>query len=460
MTILRKIKVNPIKIPKGREISNRRIGMLLKEMCHVPGQAAAIRFFDQGSKSDYEALVKILGNKEVRSWMDDTGKITWSDYQEWAGKSTDESFLFAVHDSRMPTLSGVREVRGFVNIYSERSEKFRIKRLVKYGLIDSVLKGKHILEVSMAMMLGEKGGRVGTGLMSSALRQSCLQISSLLNYPKHSDLILYAFIDPINLSSVRSFEASGFIRKGKMKYDPDSMEESWFYVIDWQILQNKINGALLKLYESKIKIIREPQKTDSHCGPAVTKALLGFNNIEVSQDGVTEAARVKGRLIEYGMRPSDIARAVTKLAPGLCLWFKQDTSAKDLVTLVKKYKLPVGVNWQGLFYNSVEEEKRKDPNSDHGHYSIVIDIEPEKDEITIDDPYSEFFNISRIFSYRWFKKRWWDIDYIRDKKTKVIGSSNTKKFIFLVAPKGMKLPDSLNLRPAKDLKELDKLEKA
>lgn len=432
-----------------------------ESVSHISGQAAAIRFFDPNSMEDFEILKEILSVKEVRSWMDESGKISKSDYQEWAGKWTNDSFLFAVHDAREKLKKNLKIVRGFVNIYSERSEKFRIKRMMRDGLVKGSLKGKHVLEVSMALRPMKDGKITGSGLMSSALRQCCLQVRSLLGYPKQSDLILYGFVDPGNMASARALEASGFIKRGKMKYDYDSEDESLVYILSWKKLHKKIKGGLLKLYESgaqecKVKLKLQAQITDSHCGPAVVSGLLGFYDIKVTQDEVVEAANVKSRLKKHGMRPDQMAKAIRLLAPNLNIWFKQNANRRDLDVLINKYELPVVVDWQGLFYDTVKEERQKNPDGERGHYSIVVDINPEMDEITIADPYSDYVNSPRKFSYRWFKKRWWDVDHIIDRKTKEIDSIYTKKLILLAVPKELELPGSLKLEAAKNLSSLRK----
>ena len=428
---------------------------------HISGQAAAIRFFDPNSIEDFELLKEILSVKEVRSWMDDSGNISKSDYQEWAGKWTNDSFLFAVHDAREKLKRKLKIVRGFVNIYSERSEKFRIKRMVRAGFVKGSLKNRHVLEVSMALRPLSDGKIVGSGLMSSALRQCCLQVRSLLGYPKQSDLILYGFVDPDNMASARALEASGFVKRGKMKYDQDSEKDSWVYILSWRKLHRKIKGGLLKLYEEgsnecKVKVDLNAQKTDSHCGPAVVQGLLSFFDISVSQDEVVEAAKVKSRLKKHGMRPDQIYKAVKFLAPNLSFWFKQNANSRDLDLLINKYELPVVVNWQGLFYDTVKEEKLGNPDGDRGHYSIAVDFKSNRDQITIADPYSDYVNIPRVFSYRWFKKRWWDVDHISDRKTKKINSIYTKKLILVLAPKDLVLPENLHLESAKKLFTLGK----
>lgn len=220
----------------------------------IPGQAAAIRFFDQDSKEGYQAILDITKGKESKKWMDHVARLTWSDYREWAGKHTFDSFLFSVHDARLETKEDQQYIRGFVNIYSERGEKFRIKRMKELGFIKpSHDKTQIALEVSFAVRPLKEGIQSGSGLMSSALRQSCLQVRALLNYPKHSNLILFGFIDPENIPSRRTLESSGFVKKGMMTYDSTTTEKSALYILSWRLLHQKVKGKMLELYNTSQK---------------------------------------------------------------------------------------------------------------------------------------------------------------------------------------------------------------
>lgn len=423
-------------------------------LSHIVGQAAALRFFDENSRDDFKAMNEILTHKQIKHWMDDVGKLSWSDYKYWAGNHSRQSFLFSVHDSRLENPDEVKKIRGFVNIYSERGEKFRVKRMAKLGLIREST-DKHFLEFSMALRLFKNGLLSGSGLMSSALRQSCLQVKALLNLAKTSDLVIFGFIDPKNINSVRAIQASGFVKKGKAKYDSTSDEASDIYILSWRKLQKIVEERMEKALRNKMKIIMEPQITDSHCGPAVIKALLQFNGIITTQDQIVEAAKVKSTIMKKGMRPKQIADAVEKLDSKMKFWFKQNASIRDLDKLIHTYKIPVGINWQGLFYKSADEERAKYKKEDRGHYSIVIDVDKKKKEIILDDPYREYFEVPRVFSYEWFKSRWFDADEVVDKKTKKKSIVKTNKFIFIVTPKNTEFPKDLGM---KDINELVMLE--
>lgn len=202
------------------------------------------------------------------------------------------------------------------------------------------------------------------------------------------------------------------------------------------------------------------QLTDSHCGPAVIQALLGHVDILVSQDDVVDAARAKSRLKKHGTRPDQLARAVRRLAPDITFWVKQHTSKHDLETLLHEQRWPVVVNWQGLFYGTVEEEKLKHPYGNRGHYSIVLGINVEKDKIIIMDPYREFSTQPREFSLKWFEKRWHDEDCEKDPETGLEIKVKTKRMMFLLAPKDVTFPKELHMEEQQILTFAERAENA
>ncbi|MEO8580951.1 MAG: cysteine peptidase family C39 domain-containing protein [Patescibacteria group bacterium] len=193
-----------------------------------------------------------------------------------------------------------------------------------------------------------------------------------------------------------------------------------------------------------IRLPRVVQQTDSHCGPAVLQLLYAHRKKNFTQDEIVAAARI-GKLIKSrGSRPKQLAKAVQKLTPNLQFWFKQGATSEDLHTLIKKYKLPVAINWQGLFYNTPEEERRS--SGDRGHYSVVINIDPRKDSIRIADPYPDFARKPRTFSLEWFEKRWWDSARDKNPKSGRIESIETKHFIYILTPKSVTFPAKLGMQ--------------
>lgn len=246
----RPLHQKPYSVPRGVNL-NSAPKLPLENVYHTPGQNAAICFFDPHSEEDLQAMKEILRGKAVKKWMDDATQVTKSEYRNWAGTEDDTSFLFAVLDARVSDPAEMKYVRGFVYIYSEREEKFRIRRIEKYGFLPPPTKPRYALEVSFAVRPLPDGAQSGSGLMSSSLRQACLQVQMLLNAAEDKEVVIFAFVDPENEGAQRTLEASGFVKKGLMKYDWDSEGETCLYILNWRILQKKIREKLVAVLQNQ-----------------------------------------------------------------------------------------------------------------------------------------------------------------------------------------------------------------
>jgi hypothetical protein len=220
--------------------------LFLENLYHSPGEAAAIRFFKPSSIKDLSIMRTILKAKPVKEWMDYAGYLSKREYLELTDKKSKNAFLYAVLDTRTSDLKKLNQVRGFVYFYSEREEKFRVKRMVKQELFTAKRGEAYYLEASFAL---KPGNLKGSGLMSSALRQACYQTHLLLNSPSKPDIQIFAFVDPENLPARRTLEASGFKLAGHMLYDRDSSEESALYLLNWRLLHKKMRKKLLETQE-------------------------------------------------------------------------------------------------------------------------------------------------------------------------------------------------------------------
>lgn len=218
----------------------------LASLYHIPGENAAIRFFDPDSVSDLEALQQILKGKESKKWMDDASALTISDYQDWAGTHTHEHFLFAVLDARDPSPQALTQIHGFVYLYSEKAEKFRVKRMVKRGMLPAGTNPHSCLEVSFAAKPRAEGVQQGSGLIGSATRQSCQQVKLLREDDSSDRLKLFAFIDLQNEPARRTLVSAGFEPGGTLRYDWDSQEDSEFFLLNWKKLQEKTHQKLVE----------------------------------------------------------------------------------------------------------------------------------------------------------------------------------------------------------------------
>jgi len=245
--IKRQLHPHPIKLPKDLVLPTYPPAFK-QNFSHIPGQASIIRFFDPDSDSDYQAMKDIVTGKQSQIWMDESRHLPRSEYYDWAATSTNDSFLFAVHNAASTTDEELAYVQGFVYIYSEREEKFRVKRMEKKGFLIPNQPHRHALEVSFAVRpKREDQTQQGSGLMSSALRQSCFQVKKLINPTRQSDIQLFGFVDPQNSPAQRTLIASGFLKKGAMRYDSDSEDISYLYLLSWRKLMEK---TTIKLREA------------------------------------------------------------------------------------------------------------------------------------------------------------------------------------------------------------------
>lgn len=179
------------------------------------------------------------------------------------------------------------------------------------------------------------------------------------------------------------------------------------------------------------------QISEAHCGAAVLEMLLAVLGEQVTQEEIAAAADVEDTIAEHGMRVDQIALASSRLAPHLQFWYKYKSTLDDLrVVLNKGYG--VGVEWQGLFYDSEEEEK---VDGDYGHYSIVSHIDEERKLVIIVDPYKDFSRQDRLFPIDFFLRRWWDTNEVRDPHTGRPHIVEDVRLMFFVTFMGDEFPE-------------------
>lgn len=184
-------------------------------------------------------------------------------------------------------------------------------------------------------------------------------------------------------------------------------------------------------------IHRVQQISESHCGPAVLEMLLESIGVEIDQEEVREAAQIsKERLDEHGMRIDQIALACLKLAPHVNFWYKYSANLDDIRYLLSK-GYAVAVEWQGLFYDSEDEEADdldEDDDPDFGHYSIIVRVDDDADSLIIVDPYKDFTDQNRIVHIPVFMSRWWDTNEFEDPHTGRNEVVEDYRVLFFVAP--------------------------
>ena len=153
------------------------------------------------------------------------------------------------------------------------------------------------------------------------------------------------------------------------------------------------------------------QISESHCGAAVLQMLLETMGVTTDQNTIVAAARAEDSIEEHGLRVDQLAVAANRLAPHLIFWYKYYSSLEDLKYLLEK-NIAIGVEWQGLFYQSIEEEEANEEDGDFGHYSVVAFYDEELQQIVLVDPYKDFAQQNRVFALDFFLERWWDTNEI------------------------------------------------
>jgi hypothetical protein len=191
-------------------------------------------------------------------------------------------------------------------------------------------------------------------------------------------------------------------------------------------LEDKVSGLPFP------KMIRPKQITSSHCGPAVLTSLYSNFGVKASQKGIVASLRLQKKIMKYGLNIKELGKASRIIGKGaFVFWKKSGARISDLELAVNKYKNPVAVEWQGIFYEESDE--------DNGHYSIVTKIDKKAGIMRICDSYPLFAGVDRKFKTHDFEKRWWDVNIVKGRTLR------DNKVMFLVAPKGESWPKKLGM---------------
>lgn len=173
---------------------------------------------------------------------------------------------------------------------------------------------------------------------------------------------------------------------------------------------------------------RVKQTTSSHCGPATLVSLFSFLGVRTSQGRIVRSLRAENKIKDTGLIIKDLARGVRIVGKGnFTFWKKEDATIGDLDRIVNKHKFPVGVEWQGVFY--------EDEEGDNGHYCVITEVNRFKGYLKLSDPYKRFAGLDRKFRISDFEKRWWDEN----------GLIYDRKLMFLITSKKEQFPRSLGM---------------
>lgn len=199
-----------------------------------------------------------------------------------------------------------------------------------------------------------------------------------------------------------------------------------------KLLQNllKLEDRVMGMPFPKMK--RMKQISSYHCGPAVVSELFSFIGKNISQRAVVKALRAEKKIVKLGLNMHDLARSAKILGrKEYVFWKKQKATIANLSAAINKYKYPVGVEWQGVFY--------EDSDEDNGHYAVVTKIDKDTDYLRIYDSYHEFSGVDRRFKIKEFEKRWWDVNKIHGRNLK------DENMMFVITPKNEKWPKKIGM---------------
>lgn len=182
---------------------------------------------------------------------------------------------------------------------------------------------------------------------------------------------------------------------------------------------------------------RVAQKTNVHCGPAVLEMLASYVGYYLDQDDIVRSVGLTSKIYDYGMTVTDMAKCVSILLPNLAFWYKQNANLMDLSGIVNEYHFPVGVEWQGVFY--------EDEDEDNGHYGVVTHVDLEGGVITLSDPYDRFAGHDRKFPISEFESRWWDENEIVEELTNNSRLSREDRMMFIITPYESSFPELLGM---------------
>lgn len=205
----------------------------------------------------------------------------------------------------------------------------------------------------------------------------------------------------------------------------------------------KIDRHILRLNELLFgralpKLKRVKQATADYCGPAVLVSLFSFLGVRTSQTRIVKSLRAENKIKSVGLVMKDLSRAVRIVGKGeFTFWKKEGATIGDLEKIVNKYKYPVGIEWQGVFY--------EDEEGDNGHYGIITKISKAGGYLKLSDPYTPFAGLDRKFRISDFEKRWWDSNEIPIPYSKVKKLVYDRKLMFLITSKKETFPRRLGM---------------
>lgn len=159
-------------------------------------------------------------------------------------------------------------------------------------------------------------------------------------------------------------------------------------------LKTLIRNIIVEQLDDDERLDIKPfDQTRGYCGPASLKMVLRYFGDERTEE---EVAEIAGASHQDGAPGENLVAAAQAL--GYDAWLEDDAKIEDLVKYVVDDELPVIVDWF---------------STNEGHYSVVVGIDEEKQEIKLQDPE---IGKMRTIPLDEFENIWFDFDSDRPEK--------------------------------------------
>lgn len=188
---------------------------------------------------------------------------------------------------------------------------------------------------------------------------------------------------------------------------------------------------------------RTSQKSVYSCGPATIEMLFSNVGLKVKQGSLVRSIRAQNKIKAYGVNVKDLAKASKIAAKGeFVFWHKNNSKISDLDRIINKYNYPVGVEWQGVFYENEDE--------DSGHYGVITRLDRKEGTLRIADPYFngffDFEGVDRKFKIKDFVKKWWDTNDVKIGNSTRTRNIKDVHMMFVITRRGENWPGKLGMK--------------
>lgn len=203
---------------------------------------------------------------------------------------------------------------------------------------------------------------------------------------------------------------------------------------------------MLKTYPLSFpNLPRLAQLNGFYCGPATLQMLCAFWGKKISQKEVIRASKTGRKIKSRGMTIEELGIAIDKLTPDLKFWSKYKATVEELSQLINLFKIPVGVEWQGIF-DYPASKRFADEDDDPGHLAVITYLDIKKNLIKIADPDRHYAGRDRSFKVLQFERRWWDINLVTNPLTKKTHQQDDYHAMFILTSRKTTFPEQLGMK--------------